>query len=93
MDAAAAASCDCVIGYGGGSSLDLGKAVAALIPNGGDPMAFLEVIGAGKKLERPSLPFVAIPTTAGTLVCVRAVERTVCMCVSVRTVYSAVVSL
>jgi hypothetical protein len=56
-----------VIGYGGGSSLDLGKAVAALVPNGGDPMAFLEVIGAGKKLEKPSLPFIAIPTTAGNL--------------------------
>lgn len=66
VEAATTGGCDCVIGYGGGSSLDLGKAVAALIPNGGDPMAFLEVIGAGKKLERPSLPFVAVPTTAGT---------------------------
>ncbi len=60
-----AGGCDSVIGYGGGSSIDLGKAVAALLPNGGDPMVYLEVIGAGRKLERPSLPFIAIPTTAG----------------------------
>jgi alcohol dehydrogenase class IV len=41
-------------------------AMAALAPNGGDPLDYLEVIGRGRKLERPSLPFVAIPTTAGT---------------------------
>lgn len=60
------AACDGVIGFGGGSVLDMGKAVAALIANGGEPLDYLEVIGAGKKLTKPSVPYVAIPTTAGT---------------------------
>lgn len=58
--------CDGVVGIGGGSALDTGKAIAALAANGGDPLDYLEVVGAGKPLARPSLPFVAIPTTAGT---------------------------
>jgi alcohol dehydrogenase class IV len=55
-----------VVAMGGGSALDAGKAIAALAANGGDPLDYLEVVGRGQKLERPSLPFVAIPTTAGT---------------------------
>lgn len=55
-----------VIAMGGGSALDMGKAIAALVTNGGDPLDYLEVIGHGKALTRPSLPFIAIPTTAGT---------------------------
>ncbi|TFH33314.1 MAG: iron-containing alcohol dehydrogenase [Anaerolineales bacterium] len=58
--------CDLVIGFGGGSAIDAGKAIAALIPNGGDPLDFLEVIGRGQPLLHPPLPFIAIPTTAGT---------------------------
>lgn len=58
--------CDLVIGFGGGSALDAGKAVAALLSNGGDPEDYLEVIGKGKQLTRPSAPYIAIPTTAGT---------------------------
>jgi alcohol dehydrogenase class IV len=58
--------CDLVIGMGGGSVLDTGKAVAALLTNGGDPLDYLEVIGTGRALERPSAPFLAIPTTSGT---------------------------
>ena len=46
--------------------LDLGKAVAMLLGNGGDPLDYLEVIGHGKPITRPSAPFVAVPTTAGT---------------------------
>ena len=46
--------------------MDLGKAVAALIANGGEPLDYLEVIGAGKKLTKPSAPYIAVPTTAGT---------------------------
>ncbi|HXU06400.1 MAG TPA: iron-containing alcohol dehydrogenase [Polyangia bacterium] len=64
--AALAAGCDLVIGFGGGSALDAAKAIAALVANGGDPLDYLEVVGRGKALTRPSLPFVAIPTTAGT---------------------------
>jgi alcohol dehydrogenase class IV len=60
------ASCDLVIGFGGGSALDAGKAAAALLTNDGDPEDFLEVIGKGKQLTRPSAPYIAIPTTAGT---------------------------
>ena len=51
---------------GGGSAIDAGKAIAALLGNGGDPLDYLEVVGRGQPLERPSLPFVAVPTTAGT---------------------------
>ncbi|HEY8926391.1 MAG TPA: iron-containing alcohol dehydrogenase, partial [Polyangia bacterium] len=55
-----------VVAFGGGSAVDAGKAIAALAANGGDPLDYLEVVGAGRPLNRPSLPFVAIPTTAGT---------------------------
>lgn len=58
--------CDMVVGIGGGSVLDTGKAIAALLTNGGDPLDYLEVIGAGQPLTRPPAPYIAIPTTAGT---------------------------
>lgn len=58
--------CDLVIGFGGGSALDAGKAIAALMTNPGDPLDYLEVIGAGKPIRVAAAPFVAIPTTAGT---------------------------
>lgn len=58
--------CDLVIGLGGGSVLDTGKAIAALLTNGGDPLDYLEVIGQGKAITKPSSPYIAIPTTAGT---------------------------
>ncbi|HEU5486064.1 MAG TPA: iron-containing alcohol dehydrogenase [Microlunatus sp.] len=63
---AAAAGCDAVIGLGGGSPLDVAKAVAILAPNRADPLQHLEVIGAGRPITTPGLPCVAIPTTAGT---------------------------
>jgi alcohol dehydrogenase class IV len=55
-----------VIGIGGGSALDVGKASAALLRNEGDPEDYLEVVGKGKQLTQPSAPCIAIPTTAGT---------------------------
>lgn len=55
-----------VAGFGGGSALDSAKAAAALIPNEGDPLDYLEVIGKGRQLAIPALPVIAIPTTAGT---------------------------
>ena len=64
--AARAASCDVVIALGGGSTIDAGKAIAALVANGGDPLDYLEVVGRGQPLRRRSLPFIALPTTAGT---------------------------
>ena len=60
------AGCDMVIGFGGGSALDCGKAIAALLTNPGDLLDYLEVIGGGKPLTEWSAPFIAIPTTAGT---------------------------
>jgi len=60
------AGCDCVIGLGGGSSIDAAKAIAALLANGGDPLDYLEVVGRGMPLVRPATPWMAIPTTAGT---------------------------
>ncbi len=57
---------DLVVAVGGGSVLDAGKAVAALIANPGDPMDYLEVIGRGQPLTAPAAPCIAIPTTAGT---------------------------
>jgi alcohol dehydrogenase class IV len=58
--------CRTVVAIGGGSALDAGKAIAALLTNPGDPLDYLEVIGRGQPLIQPAAPFVAIPTTAGT---------------------------
>lgn len=57
--------CGVVIAIGGGSVIDTGKALAALLCNAGDPLDYLEVIGRGQALEHPSAPFIAVPTTAG----------------------------
>jgi alcohol dehydrogenase class IV len=64
--AARAHDADVVVAVGGGSVLDLGKAVAALLGNGTDPLDHLEIVGRGQPINRPSVPFVAVPTTAGT---------------------------
>ncbi|MBP8919964.1 MAG: iron-containing alcohol dehydrogenase [Micropruina sp.] len=57
---------DVVIGLGGGAVLDAAKLIAALVPNPGDLLDYLEVIGSARPLEVPPLPFLAVPTTAGT---------------------------
>lgn len=62
----AAQGCDLVIGLGGGSVIDAGKAIAALLTNPGNPLDYLEVIGKGQPLVNAPLPYIAIPTTAGT---------------------------
>ncbi|MEW6609444.1 MAG: iron-containing alcohol dehydrogenase [bacterium] len=54
--------CEVVIGLGGGSSLDVAKAVAGLANDGGDCSEYQE----GRKIQKEGLPFIAIPTTAGT---------------------------
>ena len=43
-----------------------GKAIAAILSNGGEFLDYMEVVGRGKSLNKPSTPFIAIPTTAGT---------------------------
>ncbi len=57
---------DLVIGIGGGSVLDTGKVVAALLTNAGKLEEYLEVVGEGKPIKQSPLPYIAIPTTAGT---------------------------
>jgi alcohol dehydrogenase class IV len=58
--------CDFVVAFGGGSVLDAGKAIAALLTNTRDLMDYLEVIGKGEPLSEEPAPCIAIPTTAGT---------------------------
>ena len=66
VEAARRADCDLVLSIGGGSVLDTGKVVAAMLTNTGELEDYLEVVGAGKPLARDSAPHVAIRTTAGT---------------------------
>jgi alcohol dehydrogenase class IV len=66
MRLARSENCDVVISQGGGSAIDAGKAMAAMLANEGELLDYLEVIGRGKTLTKPSVPFLAIPTTAGT---------------------------
>ena len=60
------AGCDQVIGFGGGSALDAAKAIAAMLTNPGELLDYLEIIGQGKAISVAPVPFMAIPTTAGT---------------------------
>ncbi len=66
LDGARTFAPEVVVGLGGGSVLDLAKALAALIPAPGGPLDHLEGVGKALPLTAPPLPFVAIPTTAGT---------------------------
>ena len=63
---ARAAGCDLVVSFGGGSVLDAGKGIAALLTNEGEPLDYLEVVGRGQAITRQPAPHIAIPTTAGT---------------------------
>ena len=57
---------DAVIGIGGGSVIDCGKAIAAMIPHGNSVLDHLEGVGRGLAHSGITLPFLAIPTTSGT---------------------------
>ncbi len=59
-------ACTLAIGLGGGSAIDAAKAVAGLVANGGRAGDYMEVVGLGKKITQPAIPWIAIPTTAGT---------------------------
>jgi alcohol dehydrogenase class IV len=59
-------ACEVVIGIGGGSVIDAGKAIAALVTNRGNLPDYLEVVGKGQPLTQQPAPYIAIPTTAGT---------------------------
>ena len=65
---AASNGCGAVIAIGGGTPVDTGKCVAAVLTNGGDEpdlYDFLEVVGRAQPLTRRCAPFIAVPTTAG----------------------------
>jgi alcohol dehydrogenase class IV len=66
MEEARSEACEVIIGMGGGSVIDAGKAVATLVANPGPVYDYLEVVGKGRPLVHQALPFVAVPTTAGT---------------------------
>lgn len=70
VDAAAAQAradnCDLVLSLGGGSIIDLAKAVAGLVTNEGEVRDYLEGVGDGRTPNAPALPHIALPTTAGT---------------------------
>ncbi len=55
-----------IIGIGGGSVIDTGKAVSGVLTNGGSVSDYMEGIGKELPLLKPSLPYIAVPTTAGT---------------------------
>jgi alcohol dehydrogenase class IV len=59
-------NCDFVAGIGGGSAIDAAKATAGLIANGGSAVDYMEVVGKGQRITRAAVPWIAIPTTAGT---------------------------
>ncbi len=54
--------CDIVIGIGGGSAMDVAKAIAVLATNKGTAVDYLGL----NKIPEPGLPTIMIPTTAGT---------------------------
>jgi alcohol dehydrogenase len=60
------AGIEMVLGIGGGSVLDAAKAIAGLLPHGNSVMDHLEGVGPELPYQGPSLPFIAVPTTAGT---------------------------
>jgi alcohol dehydrogenase class IV len=60
------ASAEFVISIGGGSAIDAGKAIAAIAANPGDVLDYIEVIGRTLSFEKAPMPFLAVPTTAGT---------------------------
>jgi len=55
-----------VLGIGGGSVIDVAKAVGIMLLNPGEVLDYLEVIGKGEKLTEPSIPTIIVPTTSGT---------------------------
>mgnify|MGYP001819583062 CR=1 FL=1 len=57
---------DVIIGIGGGSVLDAAKAIAGLLRVQNSVMDYLEGVGPEKPYKGPAVPFIAVPTTAGT---------------------------
>jgi len=57
---------DLVLGIGGGSALDAAKAIAGLLKLDNSVMDYLEGVGPELPYKGPAIPFIAVPTTAGT---------------------------
>ena len=57
---------DAVVGIGGGSVIDLGKALSAMLPHQNSIFDHLEGVGKGIPHSGVKLPYLAIPTTSGT---------------------------
>lgn len=57
---------DMVVAMGGGSVLDMGKALAAMVTNTGDLYDYVEVVGRNVPIKAAPVPMIAIPTTAST---------------------------
>ena len=55
-----------VVGIGGGSAVDAGKAVSAMLPLERSVVDYLEGVGTGEAHPGVKVPYVAVPTTAGT---------------------------
>jgi len=58
--------CDGLIGVGGGSSLDLAKGVCIAATHEGPLKTYATIEGGSPKITERVLPFIAVPTTAGT---------------------------
>ncbi len=61
-----ALQCDGLIGFGGGSSIDLAKATGLLASHGGELSAYAAIEGGTSRIRNKLPPLIAIPTTAGT---------------------------
>ena len=66
LEVAREADAHVVVGLGGGSVIDTAKAVAGLLALSGEALDYLEVVGGGLSIDRPAVPLIAVPTTAGT---------------------------
>lgn len=66
LSAARPVKIDVVVAVGGGAVIDLGKAVAAMLPARAPLLDHLESVGSALPLAHDPLPFIAVPTTSGT---------------------------
>jgi alcohol dehydrogenase class IV len=66
LEAARRIDAEVIVGIGGGSAIDAAKAVAGLMTNEGTCLDYMEVIGEGRPIRVPPLPWIAVPATAGT---------------------------